>query len=73
MKEKMIRTQVSITNGELEIIKIMEPLDDSSIDGAINKVSHLSLVSKEKDYTLAGFIESYNNIKNELISKFKID
>ena len=44
-----------------------------SIDGAINKVSHLSLVSKEKDYTLAGFIESYNNIKNEFISKFKID
>ena len=29
------RVQVSITNGELEIIKTMEPLDDSSMEGAI--------------------------------------
>jgi len=42
------------------------------IEGAINKITRISLVSKQKDYTLAGFIESYKNIKEELISKFKI-
>ena len=35
MEEEIIRTQVSITNGELEIIKVMEPLHDGSIEGAI--------------------------------------
>ena len=31
------------------------------LEGAIKRISKLSLVSKQKDYTLAGFIESYNN------------
>ena len=33
--DEMIRTQVSITKGELEIIETMEPLHDGSIEGAI--------------------------------------
>ena len=43
----------------------------SSLEGAIKKISNLSLVSKQQDYTLAGFIESYNNIANKLISTIK--
>ena len=35
MTEEIIRSQVSITNGELEVIKVMEPLHDSSLEGAI--------------------------------------
>jgi hypothetical protein len=30
------------------------------------------VVSQEEDYTLAGFLESYNNIINKLTEKFKI-
>ena len=43
----------------------------SSLEGAIKKISNLSLVSKQQDYTLAGFIESYNNIANKLTSTIK--
>ena len=43
----------------------------SSIEGAIKRISSLSLVSKQQDYTLAGFIESYNNITNKLTSTLK--
>jgi hypothetical protein len=39
--------------------------------GAIKRISKLSLVSKQKDYTLAGFIESYNNITNKLTKTIK--
>ena len=39
---------------------------------AVKKVAYLSVVSKEKDYTLTGFIESYRNIVNELTKNFKI-
>ena len=42
-----------------------------SLEGAIKRISQLSQVSKQKDYTLAGFIESYNNITNKLTSKIK--
>ena len=35
MEEKIIRTQVFITDDELEVIKVMEPLDNSSLEGAI--------------------------------------
>ena len=31
----IIRVQISISNDELELIKVMEPLHDSSIEGAI--------------------------------------
>ena len=43
-----------------------------SLEHAVKKVSYLSLVSREENYTLAGFIESYKNIVNHLTSKFKI-
>ena len=42
-----------------------------SLESAIKRISKLSLVSEQKDYTLAGFIESYNNITNKLTSKIK--
>ena len=42
-----------------------------SMDGAIRRVANLSLVSKEIDYTLAGFIESYNNITNKITNIYK--
>ena len=42
-----------------------------SLESAIKKISYLSLVSKEEDYTLTGFIESYNNIVNKLTNNFK--
>jgi hypothetical protein len=43
-----------------------------NLEHAIKKVSYLSIVSKEQDYTLTGFIESYRNIIEQLTSKFKI-
>ena len=42
-----------------------------NLEHAIKRISYLSLVSQEEDYTLAGFIESYNNIKNKLTQPFK--
>ena len=38
----------------------------------IKRISYLSVVSKEEDYTLTGFIESYKNIIEQLTLKFKI-
>ena len=43
-----------------------------TLEHAIRKISYLSIVSKEEDYTLTGFIESYKNIVKQLTSKFKI-
>ena len=43
----------------------------STLDAVILKVSRISLANAKEDYTLAGFIESYNNIKNKLIQPFK--
>ena len=43
-----------------------------NLEYAVKKISHLSVVSQEEDYTLAGFIESYKNIVEQLTSKFKI-
>ena len=43
-----------------------------NIEMAVKKVAYLSVVSKEEDYTLTGFIESYNNIINKLTQKIKI-
>ena len=43
-----------------------------NLEHAVKKISYLSVVSKETDYTLTGFIESYNNIINKLTQKFKI-
>lgn len=39
----------------------------SSLDSAIKKISRVCLATSEESYTLAGFIESYNNIVNKLI------
>ena len=43
-----------------------------SLEHAVRKLSYLSVVSQEEDYTLAGFIESYKNIVEHITSKFKI-
>ena len=43
-----------------------------NLEHAIKKIAYLSIVSKEEDYTLTGFIESYKNIVEHLTSKFKI-
>ena len=38
--------------------------------GVINKITQLNLVNSDKSYTLAGFLESFNNIKDQLINSF---
>ena len=38
----------------------------SQLDSAILKVSRMSLANQKENYTLSGFIESFNNIKNKL-------
>ena len=43
----------------------------SNIETAIQRISRLGLVDSKEEYTLAGFIESYNNIKNKLTQPFK--
>ena len=45
----------------------------SSLEQVILKVSRLSLANAKEDYTLTGFIESYNNIKDQLTKPFKLD
>ena len=41
------------------------------LEHAIKKVSKLSLANQKEIYTLAGFIESYKTITNQLTEKFK--
>ena len=43
-----------------------------NLEHAIKRISYLSVVTKEEDYTLTGFIESYKNIVEHLTLKFKI-
>ena len=43
----------------------------SHLETAITRVSRMSLANAKEDYTLAGFIESFNNIKNKLTEPFK--
>ena len=43
----------------------------SDLEHAIKRVSRMSLANAKEDYTLAGFIESFNNIKNKLTEPFK--
>ena len=43
-----------------------------NLEHAVKRISYLSVFSKETDYTLTGFIESYKNIIEHLTSKFKI-
>ena len=43
----------------------------SDLEHAILKVSRMSLANQKEEYTLAGFIESFNNIKNKLTKSIK--
>ena len=43
----------------------------SDLTNAIQKISRLGLANTKEEFTLAGFIESYNNIKNQLTKPFK--
>ena len=43
----------------------------SNLEQAIKRVSRMSLANQKEEYTLAGFIESFNNIKNKLTEPFK--
>ena len=43
----------------------------SDLENAIKKISRLGLANQKEDYTLTGFIESYNNIKSQLVKPFK--
>ena len=40
----------------------------SDLEHAILRVSRMSLANAKDEYTLAGFIESFNNIKNKLMT-----
>ena len=44
---------------------------NSSLETAIQKVSRMSLANAKEEYTLAGFIESYNNIKEQISRPYK--
>ena len=43
----------------------------SHLSSAVHKISRLGLANQKEDYTLTGFIESFNNIKNQLTKPFK--
>ena len=43
----------------------------SHLSSAIHKISRLGLANQKEEYTLAGFIESFNNIKNKLTNSIK--
>ena len=43
----------------------------SNLTNAIKKISRLGLANQKEEFTLAGFIESFNNIKNKLTEPFK--
>tara|TARA_B100000902_G_scaffold182921_1_gene175680 strand:- start:81 stop:356 length:276 start_codon:yes stop_codon:yes gene_type:complete len=43
----------------------------SDLESAIKRVSRMSLANQKEEYTLTGFIESFNNIKNKLTEPFK--
>ena len=43
----------------------------SDLESAIKRVSRMSLANRKEDYTLVGFIESFNNIRKKLTNSIK--
>ena len=43
----------------------------SDITNIIHKISRLGLANQKEEYTLAGFIESFNNIRKKLTNSIK--
>ena len=43
----------------------------SNLSNAVQKISRLGLANQKEEYTLAGFIESFNNIKDKLTNSIK--
>ena len=43
----------------------------SNLSTAIRKISRLGLANQKEEYTLAGYIESFNNIKNKLTNSIQ--
>ena len=43
----------------------------SDLTHVIDKVSRMNLANAKEKYTLMGFVESFNNIKNQLTKPFK--
>ena len=43
----------------------------SELSNAINKISRLGLANQKEEFTLAGFIESFNNIRKKLTKSIK--
>ena len=43
----------------------------SDLTSAIQKISRLGLANQKEEFTLAGFIESFNNIQSKLTKPFK--
>ena len=43
----------------------------SDLTNAIQKITRMSLANTKEEYTLAGFIESFNNIRKKLTNSIK--
>ena len=43
----------------------------SNLEAVILKVSRMNLANQKEEYTLAGFIESFNNIRKKLTNSIK--
>ena len=43
----------------------------SNLSNAVQKISRLGLANQKEEFTLAGFIESFNNIRKKLTNSIK--
>ena len=43
----------------------------SDLEAAIKRVTRMSLANQKEEFTLTGFIESFNNIQSKLTKPFK--